>query len=79
MNATDSYGVKIQQGVLITCDSAAKQILLHLDSLRDGPFKFVLRDIDENHVLIKKEHVEEIKDALQQELEKNTYIQDPEL
>lgn len=25
-------------------DSAAKQILLHLDSMRDGPDKFVIRD-----------------------------------
>lgn len=25
-------------------DSAAKQILLHLDSVRDGPDKFVIRD-----------------------------------
>jgi hypothetical protein len=25
-------------------DSAAKQILLHIDSSRDGPNKFILRD-----------------------------------
>ncbi|XAO22292.1 hypothetical protein I312_101061 [Cryptococcus bacillisporus CA1280] len=75
--SADSYNVKITSGVLVTCDSAAKQILLHLDSMRDGPDKFVIRDVDENRVMIKKECVEMIKDELQNELEKNTYIQDP--
>ncbi|ODN99504.1 TFIIH basal transcription factor complex TTD-A subunit [Cryptococcus wingfieldii CBS 7118] len=75
---TDSYRVKITSGVLVTCDSAAKQILLHLDSLRDGNNKFVALDWgDENKVLIKKDYVEHVKEALQDELEKNTYVQDP--
>ncbi|OXG23288.1 TFIIH basal transcription factor complex TTD-A subunit [Cryptococcus neoformans Tu401-1] len=99
--SADSYNVKITSGVLVTCDSAAKQILLHLDSMRDGPSKFVIRDgqfynmsvknnlqrahmhthaaVDENRVMIKKEYVEMIKDELQTELEKNTYIQDPDI
>ncbi|WVQ85897.1 hypothetical protein IAT38_008065 [Cryptococcus sp. DSM 104549] len=77
--SSDTYGVKITQGVLVTCDSAAKQILLHIDSMREGPGRFVIRDIDETRLLVKKEHVEEIKVALQDELEKNTYIQDPNI
>ncbi|ODN82956.1 hypothetical protein L202_01200 [Cryptococcus amylolentus CBS 6039] len=75
---TDSYRVKITSGVLVTCDSAAKQILLHLDSLRDGNNKFVALDWgDDNKLLIKKDYVEHVKEALQDELEKNTYVQDP--
>ncbi|WVQ70704.1 hypothetical protein IAR50_000226 [Cryptococcus sp. DSM 104548] len=75
---TDSYRVKITSGVLVTCDSAAKQILLHLDSLRDGNNKFVALDWgDDNKVLIKKDYVEHVREALQEELEKNTYVQDP--
>ncbi|OWZ64229.1 hypothetical protein AYX15_03962 [Cryptococcus neoformans] len=79
--SADSYNVKITSGVLITCPPfpAAKQILLHLDSMRDGPSKFVIRDVDENRVMIKKEYVEMIKHELQTELEKNTYIQDPDI
>lgn len=77
--SADSYNVKITSGVLVTCDSAAKQILLHLDSMRDGPHKFVIRDVDENRVMVKKEYVEMLKDELQNELEKNTYIQDPDI
>ncbi|EIW69931.1 hypothetical protein TREMEDRAFT_29558 [Tremella mesenterica DSM 1558] len=65
---SDPYAVKLTSGVLITCDSAAKQILLHIDSQRDGPSKFILRDIDETHVLVKKEHIEIMKDLLQVEV-----------
>ncbi|KAK6906644.1 TFIIH basal transcription factor complex TTD-A subunit [Kwoniella mangroviensis CBS 10435] len=75
----DAYAVKMTSGVLVTCDSAAKQILLHLDSMRDGPYKFMIRDVDETHIMIKREYVEEIKELLQDELEKNTYIQDPNM
>ncbi|WVR08579.1 hypothetical protein IAU60_005634 [Kwoniella sp. DSM 27419] len=75
----DTYNVQVKTGVLVTCDSAAKQILLHLDSQREGPRKFLVRDIDETHVMIKREYVEEIKELLQDELEKNTYVQDPNL
>lgn len=47
--------------------------------MRDGPHKFVIRDVDENRVMVKKEYVEMLKDELQNELEKNTYIQDPDI
>ncbi|EJT50272.1 hypothetical protein A1Q1_00466 [Trichosporon asahii var. asahii CBS 2479] len=65
----DPYTVKAQSG-----DSAAKQILLHLDSQRTGNYKFISADIDETHLLVRTEAVEEIKAALQEELEKNTYV-----
>ncbi|GFZ48129.1 hypothetical protein JCM24511_05877 [Saitozyma sp. JCM 24511] len=75
----DPYAVRVTTGSLVTCDSAAKQILLHIDSMRDGPNKFILRDVDDTHVLVKTANLEQIKDLLQDELEKNTYVQDPNL
>ncbi|KAL7421648.1 hypothetical protein Q5752_003417 [Cryptotrichosporon argae] len=75
----DPYTVKASTGTLITCDSAAKQIILHLDGQREGPGKFVLRDIDDTHVLVKTVFLAEIKELLQEELEKNTYVQNPAL
>jgi len=75
----DPYAVRVTSGVLVTCDSAAKQILLHIDSGREGPSKFILRDVDDTHVLVKKDYLEEINELLQDELEKNTYIQDPNI
>ncbi|KAK8850476.1 hypothetical protein IAR55_004394 [Kwoniella newhampshirensis] len=76
----DTYNVKVTSGVLVTSDSAAKQILLHLDSMREGPYKFIIRDFnDDTHLMVKREYVEDIKELLQAELEKNTYIQDPNM
>ncbi|WOO79591.1 2,5-diamino-6-ribosylamino-4(3H)-pyrimidinone 5'-phosphate reductase [Vanrija pseudolonga] len=63
----------------VMVDSAAKTILMHLDSQREGQAKFVLKDIDDHHVLVKTAHVEEIRDALASELEKNTYVPDPDM
>ncbi|CAK9786069.1 unnamed protein product [Cutaneotrichosporon oleaginosum] len=74
---SDPYGVRLMSGTLITCDSAAKQIILHLDEGRPGTHKFVMRDVDESHVLVKSVYVEELKGLLQAELEKNTYVADP--
>lgn len=81
MNPNSPYRVIASSGILVTCDSAAKQILLHLDSNRDGPNKFILRDLpdDPTHLLVKKDYIEEIKDLLQEELEKNTYVRDPNM
>ncbi|KAK1923041.1 TFIIH subunit TTDA/Tfb5 [Papiliotrema laurentii] len=75
-HVSDEYSVKVTTGVLVTCDSAAKQILLHVDGMRDGASKFIIHDVDETHVLVKGQYLEEIKDVLQEELEKNTYVQD---
>ena len=67
-------------------DSAAKQILMHLDSQREGPYKFVMKDgesskllyrlpkltrvclVDDTHVLVKREYLEQVKDLLQDEV-----------
>ncbi|RSH87609.1 uncharacterized protein EHS24_000121 [Apiotrichum porosum] len=79
MSYHDPYQVKASNGTLITCDSAAKQILIHLDAQRDGPQKFIIRDVDDTHVLIKSIYVDMVRTSLQEELEKNTYDQDPAL
>ena len=75
-------------------DSAAKQILLHLDAQREGPSKFIVREgmsplhspklrscvfhrrkiyahtieVDDTHVMVKRDHVDDIKDLLQEEV-----------
>jgi TFIIH basal transcription factor complex TTD-A subunit len=64
----DAYQVKVTTGILVTwyvrspslinntnSDSAAKQILLHVDSHRNGPDKFILRDGQLSHTRINPE------------------------
>ncbi|KZV62248.1 nucleotide excision repair TFIIH subunit [Peniophora sp. CONT] len=57
------------RGVLLTCDSAVKQILLFLNRQTS----FILEDLDDYHVLIKENMEVWVRNQLEQELEKNTY------
>jgi len=57
------------KGVLLTCDSAVKQILLTMNE-RDN---FVVEDLDDFHVIIKADEEYKVRKQLELELEKNTY------
>ncbi|KIO31291.1 hypothetical protein M407DRAFT_19668 [Tulasnella calospora MUT 4182] len=57
------------KGVLLTCDSAVKQILLTLNEKE----AFIVEDLDETHVIIAPDKVERVRQALASELEKNAF------
>jgi len=57
------------KGVLLTCDSAIKQILLTMNE-RDN---FIVEDLDDFHVIIKADEEYRVRKQLELELEKNTY------
>ncbi|KAI0037110.1 nucleotide excision repair TFIIH subunit [Vararia minispora EC-137] len=61
--------MKLEKGVLLTCDPAVKQILLMLNNRQP----FILQDLDEFHVVIKAELEAWVRSQLETELEKNTY------
>ncbi|ELU38873.1 Tbf5 domain-containing protein [Rhizoctonia solani AG-1 IA] len=56
------------KGVLLTCDPAVKQILLILDKM-PGQGGFIIKDIDDTHVLVRADDVKRIRIALEQESE----------
>ncbi|QRV93072.1 nucleotide excision repair, TFIIH, subunit [Ceratobasidium sp. AG-Ba] len=70
------------KGVLLTCDPAVKQILLILDK-QPGNGGFIVKDVDDTHVLVRADDVKRVRIALEAEegngrrnirqLEKNTY------
>ncbi|GAA96045.1 uncharacterized protein L969DRAFT_96767 [Mixia osmundae IAM 14324] len=62
--------VKALKGSLLTCDAAVKQIILQLDE-RD---KFIIADLDETHLLVATERVEDIKAMLDVEATRKTYV-----
>ncbi|KAE8210139.1 hypothetical protein CF319_g1575 [Tilletia indica] len=66
--------MKAIQGVLLTCDPALKQLILHLDAA--APSRFVLQDLDATHLFINAKFIEYIREHLDEELEKNTYTMD---
>lgn len=44
--------VNVTKGVLVECDPAMKQFLLHLDETRALGVKFIIQDLDETHLFI---------------------------
>ncbi|OWF36971.1 General transcription factor IIH subunit 5 [Mizuhopecten yessoensis] len=44
--------VNVTKGILVECDPAMKQFLLHLDETDAFKTKFVLQDLDETHLFI---------------------------
>ncbi|KAH9896473.1 nucleotide excision repair TFIIH subunit [Cubamyces sp. BRFM 1775] len=61
--------MKAIRGVLLTCDSAVKQILLALNEKES----FIIEDLDDHHVVIKADEEYRVRRELEAELEKNTY------
>jgi len=57
------------KGILFTCDSTVKQILLVMNSKNT----FIIDDLDDFHVVIKADEEYRVRSELEAELEKNTY------
>ena len=57
------------KGVLFTCDSAVKQILLTMNEKQP----FIIEDLDDYHLVIKADEEYRVRRELEVELEKNTY------
>ncbi|KAI9146504.1 TFIIH subunit TTDA/Tfb5 [Paraphysoderma sedebokerense] len=61
--------VKAVKGVLVTCDPTVKQIILHLNE----QYKFIIEDLDDEHLFIDGGFVQLLKTEVEQRLEENTY------
>jgi TFIIH basal transcription factor complex TTD-A subunit len=44
--------VNVTKGVLVECDPAMKQFLLHLDETLKLGSRFIIQDLDETHLFI---------------------------
>ncbi|XP_017790166.1 PREDICTED: general transcription factor IIH subunit 5 [Habropoda laboriosa] len=53
--------VNVTKGLLVECDAAMKQFLLHLDETFALGRKFIIQDLDERHLFISSD----ILDTLQ--------------
>lgn len=67
------------EGVLIECDAAMCQYILHLDEKlqqSDMQSSFVIKsvkDLDETHLLVKADYEEYIREKIEELLDKNTF------
>jgi len=62
--------VNVTKGVLVKCDPAMKQFLLHLDETFALGRKFVLNDLDDKHLFISADIVKTLQDKIDELLDK---------
>ncbi|VDD90789.1 unnamed protein product [Enterobius vermicularis] len=69
--------VNVKKGVLIQCDPAMRQLLVHLDEQRSLGTKFVVKELDETHIFVDREivpvleaKIDQLMDSLAPEFEK---------
>uniref|UniRef100_A0A0C9S9U3 General transcription and DNA repair factor IIH subunit TFB5 n=3 Tax=Amblyomma TaxID=6942 RepID=A0A0C9S9U3_AMBAM len=56
--------VHVMKGILVECDPAMKQFLLHLDDTNALGKKFIIQDLDETHVFITAEILETLQNKI---------------
>jgi TFIIH basal transcription factor complex TTD-A subunit len=61
--------VRAIRGVLVSCDTTVKQIILHINETR----RFIIEDLDDTHVFIDASSVEMVRAELDRILDENTY------
>ena len=61
------------KGILVECDPAMKQFLLHLDESEAFGRKFVIQDLDETHLFISSEILPVLQDRIDDLMDKLSF------
>ncbi|UXI17088.1 zinc finger CCCH domain-containing protein 14-like [Sarcoptes scabiei] len=67
--------VQVQNGILVTCDPAMKQFLLHLDDTKALGQRFVLQDLDPTHLLISSDILEVLKAKIDDLMDQISFVE----
>ncbi|GAV05456.1 hypothetical protein RvY_15588 [Ramazzottius varieornatus] len=62
--------VNVSKGVLVKCDPAMKQFLIFLDEKEELGKRFIIQDIDDEHLFISKDVQEMLKERLDSLMDK---------
>lgn len=65
--------VNVMKGILVECDPAMKQFLLHLDESEAFGRKFVIQDLDETHLFISSEILPVLQDRIDDLMDKLSF------
>jgi len=65
--------VNVMKGVLVECDPAMKQFLLHLDDTTALGKKFIIQDLDEKHLFISTDIVETLQARVDELMDKISF------
>jgi TFIIH basal transcription factor complex TTD-A subunit len=72
-DATDKNLLPPCAGYLITCDVPTKQFIQYLNDLKPVDKKFIIRDLDATHLLVKRKAREEITRKVEEWLDENVF------
>lgn len=56
--------VNVTKGILIGCDAAMKQFLLHLDETNALGKRFIIQDLDDTHLFISADILETLQNKV---------------
>ena len=62
--------VNVTKGIMVECDPAMKQFLLHLDEKFILGSKFIIQDLDETHLFIAPEVLDMLKSQIDELMDK---------
>jgi len=62
--------VNVTKGILVECDPAMKQFLLHLDEKRSLGSSFIIQDLDETHIFISADVLDMLQDRIDELMDK---------
>lgn len=65
--------VNVMKGILVECDPAMKQFLLHLDETEGLGRKFVIQDLDETHLFVSAEILPTLRDRIDDLMDKLSF------
>lgn len=65
--------VNVTKGILVECDPAMKQFLLHMDETEGLGRKFVIQDLDETHLFISAEILPTLRDRIDDLMDKLSF------
>lgn len=65
--------VNVIKGILVECDPAMKQYLLHLDESNALGKTFVLQDLDETHLFIASDVMDKIQEKIDDLMDYNSF------
>ncbi|CAG5125395.1 unnamed protein product [Candidula unifasciata] len=65
--------VNVTKGVLVECDPAMKQFLLHLDERNEFGRKFVLQDLDDTHLFVSSDIIETLQEKIDELMDQMSF------
>jgi len=66
--------VHVQKGVLVECDPQMKQFLLHLDETQALGTRFIIQDLDANHLFISSDIIDKLKNSIDDLMDQISFI-----